>query len=148
MFQSSCSSDTDFSVSLPIGHVLGSAIPSDGVLSDQIDVLRGLLLEFQGVFSKGNYDLGCFTEIKHAINTGDFKPVKLPLWRTPLGFEGEENLKMMLDVGVIQESYSDWASAPVLVRKRDGSVKYCIDFHELNHKTVKDYSHCHQYLHA
>ena len=95
-------------------------------------------MEFQDVFSKGSYDLRCFTEIKHTIDTGDSKPVKL--CRTPLGFEGEEeeNLKMMLDVGIIQESCSDWASAPVLVRKKDGLVRYYIDYRELNRRSVKD----------
>ena len=67
-----------------------------------------------------------------------------------MGFEGEEeeNLKLMLDIGIITESSSDWASAPVLVRKRDGTVRYCVDFRSLNTKTVKDLfplpsiSHC------
>ena len=56
-----------------------------------------------------------------------------------MGFEGEEeeNLKQMLDIGVISESSSDGASAPVLVRKRDGSVRYCVDYRSLNAKTVK-----------
>ena len=62
------------------------------------------------------------------------------------GFEGEEeNLKQMLEIGVISESSSDWASAPVLVRKRDGSVRHCIDHCSLNAQTVKDVSttvHC------
>ena len=49
-----------------------------------------------------------------------------------------ENLKQMLDMGVISESSSDWASAPVLVRKSDGSVRYCIDFCFLNAKNAKD----------
>ena len=60
--------------------------------------------------------------------------------RTPLGFENEEeeNLKLILDTGVITESSSDWASAPVLVRKKDGTVRYCIDYRGLNSKTKKD----------
>ena len=53
--------------------------------------------------------MGCFTEIKYTMDIRDSKPVKLPIRRTPLGFEGEEekNFKMMLDVGIIQESCSD-----------------------------------------
>lgn len=39
---------------------------------------------------------------------------------------------------VIQPSISDWASTPVLVRKKDGSVRWCIDYRQLNQKTVKD----------
>ena len=44
----------------------------------------------------------------------------------------------MLDTGVITESSSDWASAPVLVRKKGGTVRYCIDYRCLNSKTKKD----------
>ena len=44
----------------------------------------------------------------------------------------------MLDAGVIQPSMSDWASAPVLIRKRDGSVSWCIDYRGLNSVKVKD----------
>lgn len=63
-----------------------------------------------------------------------------PLRRVPLGFEGEEaaNLQILLDNNVIQESCSKWASAPVLVRKRDGTVRYRKDFRVLNNLTVKD----------
>jgi hypothetical protein len=45
--------------------------------------------------------------------------------RTPLFFVGEEevHLKKMLDAGVIQPSISEWASAPVLIRKKDGQVR-------------------------
>lgn len=44
----------------------------------------------------------------------------------------------MLHAGVIQPSSSDWASVPVLVRKKDGSMRLCIDYRALNEKTVKD----------
>lgn len=44
----------------------------------------------------------------------------------------------MLDAGVIQPSNSAWASAPVLIRKKYGSVRYCIDYRQLNLRTVKD----------
>ena len=44
----------------------------------------------------------------------------------------------MLDAGVIKESVSDWASSPVLIRNRDGSVRWCIDYRALNEVTVKD----------
>mgnify|MGYP005949094595 CR=1 FL=1 len=44
----------------------------------------------------------------------------------------------MLDANVIQPSTSEWSSAPVLVRKKDGSVRWCIDYRQLNQKTVKD----------
>ena len=60
--------------------------------------------------------------------------------RAPLGFKNEEedNLKLLLDTGVITEPSSGWASAPVLVRKKDGTVRYCIGYRSLNSKTKKD----------
>ncbi|XP_041376682.1 uncharacterized protein LOC121389136 [Gigantopelta aegis] len=44
----------------------------------------------------------------------------------------------MLDAEIIQPSASEWASAPVLIRKRDGGVRWCIDYRKLNEVTVKD----------
>ena len=122
-------------------HLTGLFTRSKGNLSESEQVqLKLLLLECQHIFSKGIGDLGCFSEIKHKINTGDEKPVKLPMCITPIGFENEEeeNLKVMLENGVISESSYDWASAPVLVCKTDGSVRYCVDYRCLNDKTVKD----------
>lgn len=60
--------------------------------------------------------------------------------RTPVGFEKEEeaHLQKMLDAGVIKLSISEWASAPDLVRKRDGGVRWCIDIRMLNSRSVKD----------
>ena len=101
---------------------------------------RELLNEYQDVFAKSEFDLGNFTEIEHSIDTGDAPPVKLKMRRTPACFVNEEeaHLQKMLDAGVIEPSTSEWASAPVLIRKRDKSVRWCLDFRKLNDVTVKD----------
>ena len=44
----------------------------------------------------------------------------------------------MVEVGAIRRSFSPWASAVVLVRKKDGGLRLCIDLRKLNNKTVKD----------
>ena len=44
----------------------------------------------------------------------------------------------MLKIGAIQKSNSPWASAVVLVRKKDGSLRFCIDLRKLNSQTIKD----------
>ena len=102
--------------------------------------LAQLLIDYEDVFAKDEFDLGKFDAVEHVIETGDAKPVKQRIRRTPLCFAGEEeaHLQKMLDAGVIQESTSDWASAPVLIRKRDGTVRWCVDYRALNDKTVKD----------
>ena len=107
---------------------------------DQQDKVRDLLIEFQDVFARDEFDLGEFTAVEHGIDTGTATPVKQRLRRTPLSFADEEeaHLQKMLKAGVIQPSTSNWASAPVLVRKRDGTVRWCVDYRSLNEKTVKD----------
>ena len=76
----------------------------------------------------------------HRIITLDNDPIKARMWRTPIYFEAEEeaNLKKMLDAGVFTESCSEYAHPVCLVRKKDGSVRCCIDTRVLNSYTVKD----------
>ena len=108
--------------------------------SQQSEQLAQLLVDNQDVFAKDEFDLGDFSAIEHTIDTGGARPIKQRLRRTPAGFSGEEeaHLEKMLKAGVIQESTSDWASAPVLIRKRDGTVRWCIDHRALNAVTTKD----------
>ena len=44
----------------------------------------------------------------------------------------------MVEVGAIRRSFSPWASAVVLVRRKDGGLRLCIDLRKLNSRTVKD----------
>jgi hypothetical protein len=59
--------------------------------------------------------------------------------RTPLGFEKEEkeHLQQLLE-GIIESSSSECVSPPVLVRKKDIKLTYCIYFRKLHNVTVKD----------
>ena len=87
--------------------------------SEEQKIVRNLLIEFEGVFAKDDFDLGDFNEIEHPIDTGEARPVKLKMRRTPMNFVQEEkaHLNKMLSAGVIEPSVSEWASAPVLIRK-------------------------------
>ena len=85
-------------------------------------------------------DLGTFSAIKHTIDTGCGAAVRERVRRTPQGFEEEEKrcLREQLESGVIRPSSSAWAAPTVLVRKADGSVRFCIDYLGLNSRTIKD----------
>ena len=111
------------------------------LLSKEQSVRVGeLLTSYADIFAAHEFDIGSFRGVQHRIDTRDAPPVRHRMRRTPIGFEQEEeaHLQKMLRAGVVEPSQSEWASAPVLVRKKDGSVRYCVDFRDLNSRTVKD----------
>ncbi|UYV66747.1 hypothetical protein LAZ67_4002754 [Cordylochernes scorpioides] len=77
---------------------------------------------------------------KHRINTGDAKPSKkMPYRFSPSERkEIQEDVDRMMEMGVVQPSESPWASPVVLVRKKDGFVRFCVDYRGLNKMTKKD----------
>ena len=102
--------------------------------------LYWVLMEYADVFAKDDLDIGTFQGLEHWIRTGTGRPRRQSMHRTPLGFEQEEKkvLNSMKEAGVIEPSQSEWASPPVLVRKKDQSWRYCIDFRYLNSVSIKD----------
>jgi transposase InsO family protein len=112
----------------------------DNLTADQQHTFREFLVTHQSVFAKSKGDLGRTNVVKHKINTGTAVPVKQPPRRVPLAQQEEaaQEVKHMLETGVIEPSKSPWASPVVLVKKKDGSIRYCIDYRKLNHVTIKD----------
>ena len=109
---------------------------------DQAGKARSLLKEYHDIFSLEKHDMGHTNATKHKIvlKDPDTPPFKEHFRRIPPPHldEVREHLKLMLDAGVIRPSDSPWCNAVVLVRKKDGSLRFCIDFRKLNSLTVKD----------
>ena len=80
------------------------------------------------------------TKHKIVLKDPDTPPFKEHFHRIPPPQLDEvtEHLKLMLDAGVVRPSNSPWCNTVVLVRKKDGSLHFCIDFRRLNALTVKD----------
>ena len=99
-----------------------------------------LMTEFQYLFALSDLELGCTSLVKHRINVNNPVPFKERYQRIPpQEFDEVRNhLQEMLKVGVIRKSASPWASPVVLVRKKDGSLRFCIDLRKLNSRTMKD----------
>ena len=99
-----------------------------------------LIIEYGSLFALKDMDLGKTDKVKHSIKLTDYTPFKeryrcIP----PQQYEEvKQHLKEMLEIGAISESKSPWASAVLLVRKKDGSLRFCIDLRKLNARTVKD----------
>ncbi|KAK4325485.1 hypothetical protein Pmani_003936 [Petrolisthes manimaculis] len=99
-----------------------------------------LLVEFADIFSTSDLDLGCTDMVEHNIDAGDHRPIKQTARRMAPAQrqEIEKVMENLRSQGVIEKSSSHWTSAVVLVRKKDGSVRCCVDYRVLNEVTVKD----------
>ena len=101
--------------------------------------LNELFKEFQDVFSLGDDDLGNTPLLKHGIETHG-PPLRQPYRRQNPAVRREEmaQVQQMLSSNVIRPSNSPWASPVVMVRKKDGSLQFYVDFRQLNTATIKD----------
>ena len=110
--------------------------------TEQAEKAHGLLKEYHDIFFLEKQDMGHTKAAEHKIvlKDPDTPPFKERFRRIPPPQldEVREHLKLMLDAGVIRPSNSPWCNAVVLVRKKDGSLRFCIDFRKLNSLTVKD----------
>ena len=101
--------------------------------------LNELFKEFQDVFSQGDDDLGNTPLLEHGIETHG-PPLRQPYRRQNPAVRREEmtQVQQMLSSNVIRPSNSPWASPVVMVRKKDASLRFCVDFRQLNAATIKD----------
>ena len=101
--------------------------------------LRNLLRKFDDLFVSENGALGRTKVVKHRINTSG-SPIRQPLHRQPESLKGDmnEEVRKMLSRGVIRPSSSPWSSPVVMVRKKNGSWRFCIDYRKLNAVTHQD----------
>ena len=107
---------------------------------DQREKARAVLTKYSCLFAMDTMDLGKTDLVKHHIELTNYTPIKDRYRRIPPQQyeEVRKHLKEMLDIGAIRRSNSPWASPVVLVRKKDGSLRFCIDLRKLNAWTVKD----------
>jgi len=97
------------------------------------------LSEFQDVFSE-DISAGNCKILEHFINV----LYKLPIKQAPrqisihLRREVESIIDDMKRQGVIEESQRSWLSPAVIIRKKDGSLRFCVDYRKLNAVTEKD----------
>ena len=78
--------------------------------------------------------------VQHEIETNEARLVRCgPRRLAPAGLRREQDcVREMLTGGQIEPSDSPWASPVVLVTKKDGSTRFCVDYRRLNSLTVKD----------
>lgn len=102
--------------------------------------LTELLNQHKELFEGGEETVGLVPGISHKIDTGDAKPVSIRQWRLPQSTRQaiRDQCDSMLDAGVIEPSTSPWLSPVVLVKKKGGGLRFCVDYRGLNAVTKKD----------
>jgi hypothetical protein len=108
-----------------------------------VEGLENLLVvrEFVDVFPE---ELPGFPPEREMEFTIDLKPGTEPIARTPYRMSTPElqelkmQLKELLDLGLIRPSVSPWGAPVIFIRKKDGSWRLCIDYHQLNKATIKN----------
>ena len=120
---------------------LRCVLPPPGTLSDfQLRQLVELVMEFQDVFVGPDGKVGYNTLVRHKIDTGDATPYKgHPRKKSFVEKDhiGKE-VRKLLEEGYIRPSMSPWGAPVVLAKKKDGTMRFCIDFRKLNDVTKKD----------
>ncbi|CAF4687014.1 unnamed protein product, partial [Rotaria socialis] len=105
--------------------------------SQQVFQLRNLLLKYSTCF---NDKTGRTSITRHYINTGNSKPIKLRPYRVSPARQSiiSNQIQQMLHDGIIEPANGPYAAPVTLQPKKDGSLRFCVDFRQLNSATVRD----------
>ena len=109
----------------------------------QEKALKALLSKYSDIFSKGDHDIGRTNVVTMKLDTGQNPPVKQRPYKTPFSQRPivEKHIEDMLQAGVISPSNSPWASPIVIVPKKDGTKRVCVDYRKGVNKVLKNSSY-------
>ncbi|UYV63435.1 hypothetical protein LAZ67_2004061 [Cordylochernes scorpioides] len=116
------------------------AMIDSNLTEDQQNKMMNVLKKFSNVFDFSGKSQPARSKIKHKIDTGDHAPTKQRPYRVS-GMERkiiQQEVDRMMKQDIIQFSESPWSSPVVLVKKKNGSWRFCVDYRRLNKITKKD----------
>ena len=114
--------------------------PSPDLSQSENSRLNSFPCSYDDIFETSNLDLGRTSIIQHKIDTCHARPIKQPPYRVSQQQRAEidKHIANMLEQDVIRVSSSPWSSPIVLVKKKDGTTRFCVDYRKLNAVTRKD----------
>ena len=116
------------------------AFQTSHLSDDDAMELKSFLSKHSDLFALSTTEMGCTDVTTHRIELDDPTPFKDKVRPIPPGAYDElkTHLAELLSAGVITESKSPFSSNMVIIRKRCGALRLCIDFRRINAKTIKD----------
>lgn len=104
------------------------------------DNLQSLIKAYPEVFKDQLPGLPPTRDVSHVIDTGDAAPInRAPYKMSPLELdELRKQLKELLDLRLIRPSASPWGAPVLFVRKKDGSMRMCVDYRAINQVTKRN----------
>ena len=107
---------------------------------DQQKVVKKMLREESGAFARDDDDMGCIPSLEMSITLKDNTPIQKTYTSIPkpLYKEVKEYIEDLLALEWVVRSKSPYSAPVVCVRKKDGTLRLCIDYHLLNQHTISD----------
>jgi len=112
----------------------------DNLSAQQKETVTQFIRKNADVFSASEFDLGCTGLLEHSIELNSNKPVRQALRRHPVAYLPliDDCVDSMVENGIVEPMPgSEWMANIVLVRKKDGNLRYCVDYRGLNAMTQK-----------
>lgn len=102
--------------------------------SSEFRELKSILGEFSDIFSQSSTDVGCVKGFQHVINTGKCLPIALNPRRIPMHMESKIDalIEDLETKKIITKISSPWNFPIVVVPKKNGDIRMCIDYRKLN----------------
>lgn len=112
----------------------------DDLSNDQKNRIMQVVNKYRHIFTSEQIKLGRIKIVKHSIETTTSRPIRQRPYVVAQAIRPDidRQIAEMLKSGVIKVSNSPWASPMVVVKKKDGTFRICIDFRKVNDVTVKD----------
>jgi hypothetical protein len=119
---------------------IASMIEVDHLTSNEQHTVLSIMQQTPDVFSQGDHDVGCAGVTQHRIELHDDTPIRQKPRRfpEPVSNEIERQCEELRQLDIIDYSKSPWSSPIVPIKKKDGSIRLCIDYRQLNKVTKAD----------
>jgi hypothetical protein len=125
-----------------ISEIIDSALQNEiSILTEpEKQKLSRLLLKYESIISRNSTDLGNCKLLTHHIDTANTSPIRMAPRRIPYFQQDEvqQDIGEKEAAGIVRKSTSPWAFPIVVVRKKDGTARICVDYRRLNDVTKKD----------